>query len=61
MYVAEPRMFLAIAESRHRVEIHPAVQWGRPEPPRRRTVKTPAHGPLARAAKVLARMRPALS
>lgn len=60
MYVAEPRMFLAIAESRHQDDIDRAERFRRTHPPRRRTAETPSHGPFALAAKLLARVHPAV-
>jgi hypothetical protein len=53
-------MFLAIAESRHQDDINRAERWRRAHPPRRRTVEPAPHGPLALAAKLLARVHPAV-
>jgi hypothetical protein len=60
MYVAEPRMFLAIAESRHQDDIDSPERRRRTHPPRRRTAETPPHGPFALVARVLARLHPAV-
>ena len=59
MYIAEPRMILEVAVAKRDEDIRRAERW-RLAHPARRTTRATSPGLLARVARRLTRLRPAL-